>query len=135
MPLLIKRYLAIVYETLLVLALALTLTALYYLLAGDASHGWKRLGLQMLLWLTIGAYFIRCWTVTGQTLASQTWQFKVVDTHGQLLSWPRAMQRYALATLLLLPAGLTLWWALLDRDQQFLHDRLLSTRIVRVTAV
>ncbi len=127
---LIKRYLAVVYEALLLLALALALTAAYVMLLGDASHGWKRLGLQALLWLVMGAYFVRCWVVTGQTLASQTWKLKVVDQHGQLLDVQQAMMRYVLAGVLLLPAGLTLWWALLDREQQFLHDRLLGSRIM-----
>jgi len=127
---LMKRYLAVVYEALLLLALALALTAAYIMIIGDASHGWKRLGLQALLWLVIGAYFVRCWVVTGQTLASQTWKLKVVGQHGALLDRQQAMMRYVLASVLLLPAGLTLWWALLDREQQFLHDRLLGSRII-----
>lgn len=133
MKYLIKRYLAVIYEALLMLALALALTAAYVLVVGDASHGWRRLGLQMLLWLSIGAYFVRCWVVTGQTLASQTWKLKVIDAEGSLLDWRLALLRYGVATLLLLPAGLTLWWAVLDREQQFLHDRLLGTRIIRIT--
>ncbi|QDC43279.1 RDD family protein [Methylophilus medardicus] len=130
MKYLIKRYLAVIYELLLMLALTLALTAAYVLLVGDASHGWKRLGLQGLLWLVMGAYFVRCWVVSGQTLASQTWKFKVVSADGRLLDLPHAMMRYVLAGVLLLPAGLTLWWALLDREQQFLHDRLLGSRII-----
>lgn len=133
MKYLMKCYLAVVYEALLMLALALALTAAYVILVGDASHGWKRLGLQALLWLAMGAYFVRCWVVTGQTLASQTWKLKVVDGHGQLLSQHQAILRYVLVGLLLLPAGLTLWWALLDRDHQFLHDRLLGSRIIALT--
>lgn len=127
---LMKRYLAVVYEALLLLALALALTAAYIMILGDASHGGKRLGLQALLWLVIGAYFVRCWVVTGQTLASQTWKLKVLGQHGQLLDRQQAITRYVLASVLLLPAGLTLWWALLDREQQFLHDRLLGSRII-----
>ncbi len=130
MKLLMKRYLAVVYESLLMLALTLTLTGLYYLLFGDASHGWKRVGLQVLLWGSMGAYFVRCWTVTGQTLASQTWKLKVVAQQGQLLDINQAVTRYMVASLLLLPAGLTLWWALLDKDKQFLHDRLLGSRVI-----
>jgi len=132
MKYLIKRYLAVIYETLLMLALALVLTAAYILLVGDASHGWQRLGLQMLLWLSIGAYFVRCWVATGQTLASQTWKLKLVNAEGGLLGWRLAWLRYGIATLLLLPAGLTLWWAIVDREQQFLHDRLLGTRIIYI---
>ncbi|HSI45741.1 MAG TPA: RDD family protein [Methylophilus sp.] len=132
MKFLIKRYLAVVYESLLMVALALVLTAIYYMLLGDASQGGKRLGLQLLVWGSMGAYFVRCWTVSGQTLASQTWKLKVVDQLGQLLEWKQAVMRYVVASLLLLPAGLTLWWAILDRDHQFLHDRLLGSRVIRL---
>ncbi|KQT36794.1 RDD family protein [Methylophilus sp. Leaf414] len=132
MRLLIKRYLAVVYESLLMVALALVLTAIYYMVFGDASQGWKRLGLQLLVWGSMGAYFVRCWTVSGQTLASQTWKLKVVNQQGQLLAWQQAVMRYVVASILLLPAGLTLWWAILDREQQFLHDRLLGSRVVRL---
>lgn len=132
MRLLIKRYLAVVYESLLMVALALVLTAIYYMLFGDASQGCKRLGLQLLVWGSMGAYFVRCWTVSGQTLASQTWKLKVVNQQGQLLAWQKAVMRYVVASILLLPAGLTLWWAILDREQQFLHDRLLGSRVVRL---
>lgn len=127
---LIKRYLAVVYEALLMLALTLTLTAIFYSLAGDASTGWKRLGLQALLWFSMGGYFVRCWTVSGQTLASQTWKLKVVHASGRLLNLPEALQRYVLASVLLCPAGLTLWWALIDREHCFLHDRLLGSRLI-----
>jgi len=132
MRLLIKRYLAVIYESLLMVALALVLTAIYYMLFGDASQGWKRLGLQLLVWGSMGAYFVRCWTVSGQTLASQTWKLKVVNQQGQLLVWQQAVMRYVVGSILLLPAGLTLWWAILDREQQFLHDRLLGSRVVRL---
>lgn len=132
MKYLIKRYLALVYEALLLLALAMVLTAAYIMLVGDASQGWKRFGLQLLLWTAIGGYFVRCWVVTGQTLASQTWKLKVVSLQGKLLTRQQAVIRYLVASVLLLPAGLTLWWAIFDKEQQFLHDRLLGSRIVEL---
>lgn len=130
MKYLMKRYLAVVYEALILLALALALTTAFVMVLGDASHGLKRFGLQTLLWLVWGAYFVRCWVVSGQTLASQTWRLKVVNQAGQLLPVRLAVIRYFLASLLMLPAGLTLWWALLDREHQFLHDRLLGSRMI-----
>ncbi|MDP8567055.1 RDD family protein [Methylophilus aquaticus] len=128
---LIRRYLAVVYETLLMLALTLSLTALYYLFVGEANSGLKRFGLQVLLYLAMGAYFVRCWVASGQTLASQTWRLRVVSASGGRLTLSAALLRYAVVSVLLLPAGLTLWWALIDPEHCFLHDRLLGTRIVR----
>lgn len=134
MKTLMKQYLAMVYEALLMLALTMTLTALYYALVGDASHGLKRLGLQGLLWLSMGAYFVRCWTVSGQSLASQTWKLKVVGKQGELLTSAEAVRRYLLASVLLLAGGISLWWALIDREHCFLHDRLLGSRIILISA-
>jgi len=42
----------------------------------------------------------------------------------------RALHRYVLATLGLFALGLGFLWALVDRDRQFLHDRLAGTAIV-----
>ena len=125
----LKCYLALLYEALLMLALTLVVTAVVYMLLGDASQGWKHLLLQSLLWLVVGAYFVRCWTASGQTLASQTWKLKVVDRQGQLLGFWPAVRRFILAAVLLLPVGLTFWWALVDREHCYLHDRLLGSRI------
>lgn len=130
MKILLKLYVSVLYETLLMLAFVLALTAVYYTMIGDASSGLKRLGLQALLWLSMGAYFVRCWTVSGQTLASQTWKIMVVHESGRLLNTTEAIRRYLLASVLLLPAGLSLWWALIDHEHCFLHDRLLRTRII-----
>lgn len=126
------RLMALVYEALLLLALAMVVTALIVAMAGDASMGPKRVLLQLVLWLVMAAYFIRCWVTSGQTLPNQTWRLKVVNDQGQPLIWQQALQRYVLAWLLLLPAGLTFWWAIFDRQQCYLHDRILGTRLIQV---
>ena len=46
----------------------------------------------------------------------------------------QALLRMALATLGYLAAGASILWALVDRDRQFLHDRLAGTRLVTVAA-
>ena len=42
-----------------------------------------------------------------------------------------AMLRFLLA-LFLVPTGISIVWALFDRERQFLHDRLAGTRLVSV---
>jgi uncharacterized RDD family membrane protein YckC len=46
----------------------------------------------------------------------------------------RAACRYALAWISLLSLGAGFLWAWVDRDGQFLHDRLAGTRIVMTDA-
>lgn len=61
-------------------------------------------------WLAFGQvyflfawYFTWYWTHTGQTLAMQTWNVKLLDTNFRLLRRGHALLRYAIASLWLLP--------------------------------
>ena len=121
-----------VYDGLVVLALSFALALGFILLFGDASHGLKRYALQLFLWLGVGFYFVWCWRKSGQTLAMQTWQLKLSHGQADLLNWPQACLRYALASLSLAAFGLGFVWAVFDRDGLFLHDRLLHSRITFV---
>lgn len=63
----------------------------------------------------------------------KTWHIQVVAAGNELaLDWPAALRRYLLACIGFALAGVGLWWALLDRDGQFLHDRLAGTRLRKV---
>ena len=120
------------YDGLVVLALSFALALGFILLFGDASHGLKRYALQLFLWLGVGLYFVWCWRKSGQTLAMQTWQLKLSHGQANLLNWPQAWLRYALASLSLAAFGLGFVWAVFDREGLFLHDRLLNNRITFV---
>ena len=117
----------------------------------------QRTLLQIALFVVIGAYFVVCWTRSGQTLALKAWRLKVVDSEGRPPRRGRAIARYvlawhlwlpglAIAGLLQLSAGATLAAlavsfalllvpALLDRQRRFLHDLWTGTRVVRVPAI
>jgi len=118
------------YEALTVVALSFVCAGLFVWFAGDATHGIKRLFMQLFLWLAIGAYFIWCWLKSGQTLAMQAWQLKLVNQENQLLTLRFAMARYLLATLSLALFGLGFLWAVFDSKKLFLHDRLLKCKVV-----
>jgi uncharacterized RDD family membrane protein YckC len=62
----------------------------------------------------------------------KTWRIRLVQANGDTLTFKQAVLRFFLALLGLLLAGAGFWWALVDRDRQFLHDRLAGTRLVRV---
>lgn len=128
-PSLIKLGACLIYEALVIVALCFICALIFRLLAGDATQGIKRHLLQLLLWLSVGAYYVRCWTRSGQTLAMQTWRFKLVDQNGLLLSTKIAVLRYILATL---SFGIGFLWAIVDKDRRFLHDRMLGSQIRRL---
>ena len=60
----------------------------------------------------------------------QTWKLRIVTTDGNPVSLKQGWLRYALAWPSVLLGGVGLWWAIFDRDKQFLHDRLAGTRII-----
>lgn len=127
-----RLFAACLYELLLLIALWMLCTWVFLSLFGDATHYWKRLFLQLFLWLITGAYFVWCWCRSGQTLPAKTWKIKLINQDNELLTLNQALFRYALTSLSLLACGLGFVWAMLDRDRLFLHDRLLKTRFIQL---
>lgn len=110
-------------------------------------------GLQAVVFIVLGIYFVWFWSRKGQTLAMQTWHIRLLRADGSPLSRGRALCRYLLAWLWFLPALLILWltgpssgpvvttvllggvlaYAALARlhpTRQYLHDVICSTRLV-----
>jgi uncharacterized RDD family membrane protein YckC len=94
---------------------------------GIILPGWLLLGH---VFLVLGAYFLWYWHHGGQTLAMQTWNIELTTPSGAPPSPARLVLRYVLAWPSLLYFGAGIFWALFDRDRQFLHDRLAGTRLV-----
>lgn len=126
------RLAAMIYESLLVLAVLFIASLPFLYVVGDAQRGWRHFAFQLYIVLLLFAYFGTFWRRSGQTLAMKTWRIRLVAPAGGRVSLKLAAQRYALAWIGLLAGGAGFWWALFDRDRQFLHDRLLGTRLVRV---
>lgn len=86
------------------------------------------------LFVVLGVYFVFVWKRLGQTLAMQTWRIQLVDAaSGGAPGWQQCVLRYVLAwpSLLLILSGVgILWAAFVDRDRQFVHDRLAGTCII-----
>lgn len=85
------------------------------------------------LWLVgvLAAYFTYCWRRGGQTLAMKTWHIRLRPSDGSPLSLWQALARFFLAAASLALLGAGFLWGFVDRDRQFLHDRLIGTRLYR----
>ncbi len=125
------RFGAIVYDGVLLFGILFITSWLFTVLTGDATRGPGRIAHQAFLTVVIGTYFVYCWRRSGQTLAMKTWGLRLVTTSGQVPTLGQAIGRYVLALAGLLCLGAGFLWAAVDRDRQFLHDRLMGTRIVR----
>jgi uncharacterized RDD family membrane protein YckC len=128
-----RRLAAMFYESLLllgVLSFAFFLPQLLLaLIRHVAAPGWLML---LHFFLVPLAYFFWFWRKSGQTLAMQTWKIRLVGADGaSKVTAAQAILRYLLAWPSLLLFGAGILWALIDRERQFLHDRLAGTRLVR----
>lgn len=127
-----RRLACMLYEALLlvgVLAFAFLMPQLIYAIVSKQTlpgwFGWLHVT------LVLGIYFYMLWRRNGQTLAMQTWRLQLVDANsGKPPSPAQCIIRYLLAWPSILFAGAGLFWALLDRDRQFMHDRFAGTCIV-----
>ena len=130
-PAILRRLAAMAYESVLLSGvLAVTLVLPHVLIAAFAH----RLATAAVLWahlfLVLLIYFIAFWSHGGQTLAMKTWRIRLVTRDGQAVRPTQALLRYLFGWLTLAPGGIGILWALVDRDRQFLYDRLAGTRLV-----
>jgi uncharacterized RDD family membrane protein YckC len=126
------RIAAMIYESLLVVAVVFVASFLIIPVVGELKAPWQRHLFQIYILGVLFAYFAAFWLRSGQTLAMKTWRIRLVTVDGGRLTLKQAGLRFVLALLGLLLAGAGFWWALFDRDRQFLHDRLAGTRLIRV---
>lgn len=127
-----RRLVVALYESLLLLGV-LSVTFIVPNIAVGMVHGTVPDGHWLWLHLAtvLGIYFVWLWSLNGQTLAMQTWRVRLIDAAtGEKVTWRRALLRYALAWPAWLACGVTVIWALFDRDGQYLHDRMAGTRLV-----
>jgi uncharacterized RDD family membrane protein YckC len=150
-----RRLVVMVYETFLLLAVEMLAVALYLLVTRNSHAPLAQHGLKLFLFLVTGAYFVWCWTDSGHTLAMKTWRLRLISIGQPRVPLRSAVLRYLLAWGWFLPAlivcavfgltgkaevsavvaaGVAAWslTAFLDKDRQFLHDRLAGTRLVQL---
>ena len=127
-PGMLRRLASMLYESILLFAVAFLGTWLFQFAAGTLRiEGWQRHLLQLFLLALFAAYFLWCWLSGGQTLAMKTWRIRVVAKDGHRPLRPAtALLRFVCAFLL----PVSLLWVSVDRDRQFLHDRLAGTLLI-----
>ena len=152
-PGLARRLACFVYEGVLLFGVLMA-AGLLYGLATQQRHALSgKLGLQALVFVVLGLYFVWFWTRSGQTLAMQTWHIRLVTREGAGVGPARAAARYLLTWLWFLPGLATLYFtglggagpsfavvtagalayaalSWLRADRQYWHDAVCGTRLV-----
>ena len=127
-----RRFASLCYEAILLVPLLFVAGWIFTIATRSISAPWTRPALQLWLLSILGAYFVYCWRTAGQTLAMKTWQIRVGRADGSPPSMLLATARYVLALWGLLLFGAGFLWAFVDREHQFLHDRLVGTRLFAI---
>jgi uncharacterized RDD family membrane protein YckC len=133
----LRRFGAMLYDLLLVLALLFIVTALFLPFTGgeaitpDRSAAVERI-YQSALLLVVVLFFCVFWTWRGQTVGMVAWRLRVERSDGTLLTWRDALLRLGGAWVSLAAVGMGYFWIWIDRDRLAWHDRWTGTRVVVV---
>lgn len=125
-----RRLASMLYEGLVIFAVLLIFFWLpQALIAGSLGMPSAKF-LWLHVFLLLGFYFVWFWLKASQTLPMKTWRLRLVGSDGQKIRPTQAILRYMAAWPSILFFGIGILWALLDKDGQFLHDRIADTRTV-----
>ena len=125
-----RRLVCLLYEALVVFSILIIGFLLPQIVL--SGFGWSSTprGLWLHVFALLMLYFVWCWLNGGQTLPMKTWKLRLVDADGSALRPMQAVLRYLIAWPSIICFGIGLLWALVDKDHQFLHDRLAGTKIL-----
>jgi uncharacterized RDD family membrane protein YckC len=130
----LRRFGAMLYDSLIVFALAVIVTLLFFPFTGKGitprESGAVEHIYQAALLLVIVLFFCVFWTWRGQTLGMVAWRLRVERTDGTFISWRAALIRLGGAWVSFAALGLGYFWIWIDRDRLAWHDRWSGTRVV-----
>jgi uncharacterized RDD family membrane protein YckC len=126
---LLRRLLAMFYDSLLLLSTLLVVTALVMMLTrGTLSyHNPFYKTLLFLIWFSFYTWF---WLHGGQTLGMRAWRLRVQRVDGRAISIWQALLRFMAAIPSLALGGLGFFWMLVDPKKMTLYDRLSESVMV-----
>lgn len=149
----LRRFACLLYEGVLLFGVVFLADYLFDTLTQSRHALMFRDARQLWLFIVIGVYFVLSWR-HGQTLPMKTWNIRVIDRNGAPPTVARSIIRYVLAWIPVLLASALVWaaqsltglpavlsfivfaplaifvWSWFDRDGQFLHDRVVGTRLI-----
>ncbi|WP_097460311.1 RDD family protein [Mangrovitalea sediminis] len=141
---LLRRFLAMVYDGLICIALLMVVTEIYntiYQLSVGADR-YKVLFesgatthdplLTSVLFISLYLFFAYFWTRTGQTLGMQVWLIRTQNPDGSSISWLQALLRFMMGFVSWGAVGLGYLWQLVDRKHQTWTDRFSESIVVRL---
>jgi len=126
---LIKRLMAMVYDSLLVLSLWMLILGLAAYANGGAVQGpW----VTSLLFVAAYGFFAFFWCRSGQTLGMLAWRLRVEDNDGYVIDLKQALVRFIGAIIASGFFAIGYIWVLFGNQRLSWHDHWSNTRIVQL---
>ena len=127
---LLRRIGAMLYDTLLVLALLFLATIPFLIIGEDDAVAPATLTYQLTLVGVIYVFLVGFWCKRGSTLGMLAWGLRVEQNDESVPTVTQGTIRFLVAAISLLPVGLGFWWQLWDKDKMTWHDRASKTRVM-----
>jgi len=126
---LLRRLGAILYDSLLILALLMLVTTIFLIPRGGEAVEPYTVTHQITSFAVIYVFFVGFWSKSGSTLGMQSWGLRAESADGEIPTFAKANLRFFAAILSWAAAGLGFLWQLWDSEQLAWHDRLSGTRL------
>lgn len=136
----LRRFAAIVYDSLLLVALSIGYGALALLvnvlIQGEPLEGqkvqWGHWNIVVFIgWiLTLTGFFCYFWRRSGQTLGMRAWRMRLVNLELRAPTLSQCLIRCLVAPFSLFLGGLGYFWRWFDPQKMTLHDRLSKTQVI-----
>lgn len=133
------RFMTIIYDTFLILAISMAYGAIATFLAvqiqGTSENNYNPTisgPLFQMGWaLTLLIFYCYFWIRAGQTVGMKAWRLKLISTTDSPLTIPQCVLRFFLGLISLACGGIGFLWVLIDKNNDTLHDKLCKTRMIR----
>ena len=137
-PGLLRRLIAIVYDSFLIFALLLLASAIVTLsvglLAGEQASAQLATNPLFRIWLSLIPlfFYLWFWTHGGETLGMRAWRLRIIRKDGRPPELKDALIRLFAACISVFMLGFGFLWMLIDRDNLTWHDRISRTQLILI---
>ena len=134
-PSLMRRFAAMLYDSLLIIALLMVTMIPMVVLNNGEAVGDRWWTFPYMVTIVFG-FFFGFWRKAGQTLGMRTWRIKLIDqATGNTVSFSQAFIRFAVAIPSLAFFGVGYIWLLFDKEKLSMPDRASGTRLILLEKV
>ncbi|RKZ43398.1 MAG: RDD family protein [Candidatus Parabeggiatoa sp. nov. 3] len=123
---LLRRFVAIFYDSLLLFSALFFASALAY----PVTHGQVSLLFQIYLLVIWFLYFAWPWIHSGQTLGMKAWRIQLLSADGHSVTWQQALLHFSMAFVSGFALGMGFLWTIVDKQKETWHEKVANTRLV-----